>query len=257
MKMFRFLVCFLVFLAGAAFAETRYINSPGDGFLNLRKGPATSYSIIMEMKHGTSAKVLSRSGKWLKVRHQTGRTGWAHGRYLVARSAVKPRQSASASVSGTQFTRATRTLKAALKLPGTSLRLCDTGLSIFVISESPFSCASTDKEILTDKQFAIEIDMGLVIMQRMIAPKGRAGLHNAICGGRNRTSQRHSSCKFKFSNEIRVIREKTRHGSSYHYVFGVFDRGDQLALSVAAQGATDPRKLAVDRLFRRNGFKLR
>ncbi len=60
-----------------------YVDSPEDGYLNLREGPGTGYAIRQTMYNGELVEVLGRSGKWLKVRHEAGAVGWAFGRYLV------------------------------------------------------------------------------------------------------------------------------------------------------------------------------
>ena len=81
----------LFLAAGAAFvatgraasAETLLVNSPGDGYLNLRTGPGSQYQIIRKMYHGSSVEVLEAAGAWLRVRHQSGAVGWAFGQYLV------------------------------------------------------------------------------------------------------------------------------------------------------------------------------
>lgn len=76
---------FLVLMLNAtiAAAQTLYVNSPGDGYLNLRSGPGGNYAILGEMYHGSAATVLERSGSWLRVRHESGATGWAASRYLA------------------------------------------------------------------------------------------------------------------------------------------------------------------------------
>jgi uncharacterized protein YgiM (DUF1202 family) len=80
-----FLVTALSILAaGPVRAETRRVNSPGDGFLNLRSGPGTDFAILRRMLHGSRVEVLERAGAWLRVRHESGATGWASGRYLVS-----------------------------------------------------------------------------------------------------------------------------------------------------------------------------
>ncbi|SIS51234.1 SH3-like domain-containing protein [Phaeovulum vinaykumarii] len=61
-----------------------YVNSPRDGYLNLRSRPTTNARILMGMPNGTRVRVLSESGPWLRVRLDDGAEGWAHGRYLVA-----------------------------------------------------------------------------------------------------------------------------------------------------------------------------
>ncbi len=80
----RYLVLVICLLAGSiGWADTRIVNSPGDGYLNLRTGPSTGNAIIQKMFHGTKAQVLGASGKWLKVRHQSGAVGWSHSKYLL------------------------------------------------------------------------------------------------------------------------------------------------------------------------------
>ncbi|PID35648.1 MAG: hypothetical protein CR993_08840 [Rhodobacterales bacterium] len=63
---------------------TFFINSPGDGFLNLRTGPGMKYGVVRRMAHRSSAEVLGRSGKWLSVLHESGATGWAHQNYFTS-----------------------------------------------------------------------------------------------------------------------------------------------------------------------------
>lgn len=84
--MFRFVLGMLagLVLAVAAQADVRMVNSPGDGFLNLRTGPGSQYAIVMEMNHGSAVEVLEVSGQWARVRHESGATGWAFRKYMVA-----------------------------------------------------------------------------------------------------------------------------------------------------------------------------
>lgn len=79
----------LSIVSGSVFAEELMVNSPGDGFLNLREGPSSNHPIIIEMYHGQTAEVLSISGNWLQVRHQSGTTGWAYGKNLIPVSSAK------------------------------------------------------------------------------------------------------------------------------------------------------------------------
>ncbi|UYV37006.1 SH3 domain-containing protein [Rhodobacteraceae bacterium D3-12] len=75
---------FFVLMAVSAQAEMRRVNSPGDGYLNLRTGPGSSYDIVRRMTHGAKVDVLEAKGGWLRVRHRTsGREGWAYSKYLV------------------------------------------------------------------------------------------------------------------------------------------------------------------------------
>ena len=67
----------------AAQAEVMIVNSPGDGFLNLRTGPGGSFAVIMEMDHGTAVNTLEYSGNWARVEHESGAVGWAHRKYMV------------------------------------------------------------------------------------------------------------------------------------------------------------------------------
>ncbi|KMW60318.1 N-acetylmuramoyl-L-alanine amidase [Candidatus Rhodobacter oscarellae] len=77
-----FLVIALV-MAVSARAELLYVNSPNDGFLNLRTGPGGGFNVIMRMGHGTSVNTLEIAGNWARVEHQSGAVGWAHRKYMV------------------------------------------------------------------------------------------------------------------------------------------------------------------------------
>lgn len=70
--------------AGLACAQVLVVNSPGDGFLNLRTGPGSQYEIVTQMDHGTTVETLEIRGKWARVRHETGAVGWAFRRHMVA-----------------------------------------------------------------------------------------------------------------------------------------------------------------------------
>ena len=63
-------------------SNQRTVNSPGDGFLNLRTGPGSSYAIVRQMYHGQKVRILERKGSWVRVRHQSGARGWAYAKYL-------------------------------------------------------------------------------------------------------------------------------------------------------------------------------
>ncbi|OGP92454.1 MAG: hypothetical protein A2156_14715 [Deltaproteobacteria bacterium RBG_16_48_10] len=45
-------------------------------FVNLRKGPGTSYKVVGNVKKGTSLKILEVNGDWLRVRLEDGNTAW-------------------------------------------------------------------------------------------------------------------------------------------------------------------------------------
>ncbi|OWV41138.1 hypothetical protein CDZ97_00545 [Mameliella alba] len=71
-----------LFFASAAAATTLWVDAPRDGFLNLRTGPSTHYQVIGKMPHASKVELLRAPGKWVKVRHVSGRVGWAHSRFL-------------------------------------------------------------------------------------------------------------------------------------------------------------------------------
>ncbi|MDJ0824738.1 MAG: SH3 domain-containing protein [Rhodobacter sp.] len=81
-RLFALILVSLV-MAVAARAEVMIVNSPGDGFLNLRTGPGGGFAIIMEMDHGTAVNTLEFSGNWARVEHESGAVGWAHRKYMV------------------------------------------------------------------------------------------------------------------------------------------------------------------------------
>ncbi|MEL7114924.1 MAG: SH3 domain-containing protein [Pseudomonadota bacterium] len=84
-----FFVCAVVF-ALAARAEMMIVNSPGDGYLNLRTGPGSSFAIVQKMFHGSAVNTLEYSGNWARVEHESGAVGWAHRRYMVPAATPTP-----------------------------------------------------------------------------------------------------------------------------------------------------------------------
>lgn len=79
----RLLAFVFMFIGSMAFADTKYVYSPGDGYLNLRTGPSTQYDIVKPMYNGQRVWVISWSGNWRQVRHESGTVGWAYASYLV------------------------------------------------------------------------------------------------------------------------------------------------------------------------------
>ncbi len=74
----------LIAAAAPALAETRIVNSPGDGFLNLRTGPGSEFQVVRRMGHGSAVEVLEVKGNWARVRHEfSGAQGWAFRKHLV------------------------------------------------------------------------------------------------------------------------------------------------------------------------------
>jgi len=65
----------LAVLVPPAAAETKYVYSPSDGYLNLRTGPGTGFDVIRQMRNYSAVEILERSGTWARVRHESGDTG--------------------------------------------------------------------------------------------------------------------------------------------------------------------------------------
>lgn len=88
------LLTFLSFLllAGAAQATQLFVNAPKDGYLNLRAGPSTAYEVQYQMPHGTEVEILRKEDGWARIRHESGRTGWASSRYLTTWAEEQPRR---------------------------------------------------------------------------------------------------------------------------------------------------------------------
>lgn len=76
---------------GTSSAETRYVYSPNDGYLNLRTGPGTDYRIIREMENYENVRILEWVGRWVRVEHESGDRGWASARYLKRHRNTGPR----------------------------------------------------------------------------------------------------------------------------------------------------------------------
>ncbi len=60
-------------------------------YVNLRKGPGTSYKVVGNVKKGTSLKILEVNGGWLHIQLEDGRTAW------VSKSATSEAPKASSS----------------------------------------------------------------------------------------------------------------------------------------------------------------
>jgi uncharacterized protein YgiM (DUF1202 family) len=58
--------------------HTMYVDNNGDGGLNVRSGPSTSYNYFTEIDPGTKLTVIGASGKWSNVRLPDGRVGWVY-----------------------------------------------------------------------------------------------------------------------------------------------------------------------------------
>ena len=67
-----------------AFAETLIINDPNDGWLNLRTGPGSSFSVLGRMDNGLRVEELERQGNWSFVRLPDGKTGWSFRKYMTS-----------------------------------------------------------------------------------------------------------------------------------------------------------------------------
>jgi len=79
-----FIISSAAFLASgkAAMAGTVYVNSPGDGFINLRSGPGNNYTKIRKVNNGTKLTSYESVGQWVKVKTPNGTVGWAFGPHL-------------------------------------------------------------------------------------------------------------------------------------------------------------------------------
>ncbi|MBW1859679.1 MAG: SH3 domain-containing protein [Deltaproteobacteria bacterium] len=46
--------------------------------VNIREGPGTDAKVLFQAESGVSFKVVEKKGKWLRVKHADGDTGWIH-----------------------------------------------------------------------------------------------------------------------------------------------------------------------------------
>jgi SH3 domain protein len=85
---------FLLVLATAATAETRYVSD--ELVITLRTGKANTYQILRTLHSGTSLEVLEQSDKYARVRTTDGLEGWVLAQYLtdtpIARERLKQAQ---------------------------------------------------------------------------------------------------------------------------------------------------------------------
>jgi len=78
-------------LAGAAYAETRYVSDNLE--ITLRSGKGNSYSITRMLKSGTPVDVLEvdKDTGYTRVRTSSGKEGWVLSRYLMKSQAARDR----------------------------------------------------------------------------------------------------------------------------------------------------------------------
>jgi SH3-like domain-containing protein len=52
------------------------VNKNSKDQINIRSGPGTSYQVVGKAQYGVVFETLQRKSGWVKVRHETGFTGW-------------------------------------------------------------------------------------------------------------------------------------------------------------------------------------
>lgn len=52
------------------------VNKNGNGRINIRSGPGTNFKVVGKAEYGVVFETLQRGDGWVKVRHETGLTGW-------------------------------------------------------------------------------------------------------------------------------------------------------------------------------------
>ena len=52
------------------------INKKSKARINIRSGPGTKYSVVGKAEYGVVFETLERGDGWVKVKHETGLTGW-------------------------------------------------------------------------------------------------------------------------------------------------------------------------------------
>jgi len=72
---------------GIVCAETQYVTD--ELIITMREGKGNEYKIIKTFKTGTPFEVIEKSGRYLKVRTESGREGWVLQQY-VTRKTPKP-----------------------------------------------------------------------------------------------------------------------------------------------------------------------
>ena len=52
------------------------VNKNSKDQINIRSGPGTAYQVVGKAQYGVVFETLQRKSGWVKVRHETGFTGW-------------------------------------------------------------------------------------------------------------------------------------------------------------------------------------
>ncbi|ASJ54758.1 N-acetylmuramoyl-L-alanine amidase [Brevibacillus formosus] len=58
--------------------------------LRMRKGPSTSYQIVLSLPRGTRVDILKKQGDWIQARTSNGQTGWVSATYIGDAKASAP-----------------------------------------------------------------------------------------------------------------------------------------------------------------------
>ena len=58
------------------------VNKGSDDKINIRSGPGTTNKVVGQAHYGVVFKTLEKKSGWLKVRHESGLTGWIKGSLL-------------------------------------------------------------------------------------------------------------------------------------------------------------------------------
>ena len=86
----------VVFTLGQAPAEAREAVVQGNGGVNLRSGPGTSFELVGSAAPGARLPVLETSGQWVKVRLADGKSGWVAGWLVEVGQVTQTAQPAAA-----------------------------------------------------------------------------------------------------------------------------------------------------------------
>jgi len=100
-----FTMLFTVVLAISVFAQTGIVNS-SDG-LNLRTGPATTYSKITVLSYNTIVTIISDENGWAKIQTSDGKVGYVSSQYLTMNEDLDEKTNVSASTYRTGTVNAT------------------------------------------------------------------------------------------------------------------------------------------------------
>lgn len=170
-------------------------------------------------------------------------------------------QTAAANNQDRSYTELANALNAARSVSSATVSICDPGGAVApVLTGSRFNCVHMDNVNIDAEQIAVEVKLGLAIVQRIIETKKRRRGFKGRCGRRSpyRNVGHYNSCFLLLHPEIIRVEQKQRNGSIWtHFVVANYaPKRDHLSITVRGSKRSNSAK-RVSAAFIKYGFSVK